>query len=196
MIFARFAIPVLILLFPAVAYPDPLDGKEQAIVKWVDTHVDESIRLLENLVNINSGTMNHSGVRAVGAVLRSEFDALGFTTEWIDMPPQVNRAGHLFARHAGDSGKKILLIGHLDTVFALPILAALPRGKPPQGKVATSTPVVNPWAPKDRRRPRFSPRRRSFQWGSAEGPADLANFLDGCRPQPYNPGGVLGLSFF
>jgi glutamate carboxypeptidase len=33
------------------------------------------------------------------------------------MPAEVNRAGHLFARHDSISGPKILMIGHLDTVF-------------------------------------------------------------------------------
>ena len=95
-----------------------LDAKEQAISEWIDAHIDESIALIEKLVNINSGTMNHEGVKAVGSILRKEFDALGLSTEWIDLPPETQRAGHLFARTEGDRGKKILLIGHLDTVFA------------------------------------------------------------------------------
>ena len=33
------------------------------------------------------------------------------------MPEEMNRAGHLFARIDGKRGKKLLLIGHLDTVF-------------------------------------------------------------------------------
>jgi glutamate carboxypeptidase len=48
--------------------------------------------------------------------MRRELDLLGLATEWIDMPPEVNRAGHLVGRKDG-KGKKILLIGHLDTVF-------------------------------------------------------------------------------
>jgi glutamate carboxypeptidase len=60
--------------------------------------------------------MNHEGVREVGRVMQKELDALGLETEWIEMPAEVNRAGHLFGRKDGD-GKRILLIGHLDTVF-------------------------------------------------------------------------------
>ena len=60
--------------------------------------------------------MNHDGVHNVGRVLSRELDGLGLETRWIDMPPEVNRAGHLFARKEG-TGKRILLIGHLDTVF-------------------------------------------------------------------------------
>lgn len=93
-----------------------LSRVEQQIVQYVDAHSEDAIALLEQLVNINSGTMNHGGVREVGRVLRAEFDALGFATEWISLPA-TNRAGHLFAEREGGTGKTVLLIGHLDTVF-------------------------------------------------------------------------------
>ena len=60
--------------------------------------------------------MNHRGVRAVGDVMARELNALDLKAQWIDMPESVNRAGHLFAKKDG-SGAKLLLIGHLDTVF-------------------------------------------------------------------------------
>jgi glutamate carboxypeptidase len=61
--------------------------------------------------------MNHAGVREVGKVFGAELDALGFNTRWIEMPPEMRRAGHLLAEHPGTRGKRILLLGHLDTVF-------------------------------------------------------------------------------
>jgi glutamate carboxypeptidase len=65
--------------------------------------------------------MNPEGVRAVGKVMGRELDAIGLSTEWLEMPEEMQRAGHLFGRklsnRAGDKGPKILLIGHLDTVF-------------------------------------------------------------------------------
>jgi glutamate carboxypeptidase len=87
----------------------------RTIASAVDAHNADALVLLERLVNINSGTMNFSGVRQVGDVLRAEFDALGFTTRWVD-GSAFRRAGHLIAEHPGP-GQKILLIGHLDTVF-------------------------------------------------------------------------------
>ena len=89
---------------------------EQRMLQWIDAHIGDAIALLEETVNISSGTMNHPGVREVGVVMARELDALGLDTEWIEMPPEVNRAGHLFGRKHG-TGKKFLLIGHLDTVF-------------------------------------------------------------------------------
>ena len=76
-----------------------------------------SITFLEKVVNINSGTMNLEGVKAVGEEFDAAFKAIQFNTEWIEMPKEMNRAGHLFARIDGKRGKKLLLIGHLDTVF-------------------------------------------------------------------------------
>ena len=87
------------------------------MVEWIDAHTGEAIALLAETVNIPSGTMNHNGVQNVGAVMRRELDALELDTEWIDMPPGMERAGHLFGRKLDGSGKKFVLIGHLDTVF-------------------------------------------------------------------------------
>lgn len=86
------------------------------MLDWIDAHAENANALLEETVNISSGTMNHKGVQNVGVVMRRELDALGLETEWIDMPMAVNRAGHLFGRKDG-SGRKFLMIGHLDTVF-------------------------------------------------------------------------------
>jgi glutamate carboxypeptidase len=94
-----------------------LDDNEVAIVAWSEAHSEEAISLLERLVNINSGTLNQAGVKAVGAILRKELEMLDFETRWIDFPEDMKRGGHLFGQHSGDRGKRILLIGHLDTVF-------------------------------------------------------------------------------
>lgn len=94
-----------------------LNRTEQKIIDKVKSLDQESIAFLEKVVNINSGTLNQKGVRAVGEVFDSAFTDIGFQTEWISMPEEMNRAGHLFASIEGDKGKKLLLIGHLDTVF-------------------------------------------------------------------------------
>ncbi len=94
-----------------------LSKKEKNIVKTIESNHQDAIKFLEKVVNINSGTMNHAGVKEVGMIFKEQFDAINFDTRWIDMPTEVNRAGHFFAEKKGSKGKKILLIGHLDTVF-------------------------------------------------------------------------------
>ena len=88
---------------------------ERALAVFLDARQDEGIALLDKVVNINSGTGNHAGVREVGKIFQAEFDALGFKTSWVD-GAAFGRAGHLVAEHPG-TGPKVLLIGHLDTVF-------------------------------------------------------------------------------
>lgn len=113
------ALPLALLLSglwaPSLAAQATLTDLESRIAEAVDGRADEAIELLQRAVDINSGSMNFEGVREVGAVFRREFDALGFETEWID-GAAFDRAGHLIARRDG-SGPRILLIGHLDTVF-------------------------------------------------------------------------------
>jgi len=116
--FARLLCAGLALAgFVTSAAAQGLSPAEQRMSAWIDAHSEDAIGLLEETVNISSGTMNHAGVREVGAVMRRELDALGLATEWIDLPPELNRAGHLFGRKLDGSGKKFVLIGHLDTVF-------------------------------------------------------------------------------
>ncbi|MET0321701.1 MAG: M20/M25/M40 family metallo-hydrolase [Duganella sp.] len=99
-----------------------LSPTEQAIVAQARANAPQALQLLERSVNINSGTMNLDGVRAVGRLYRYELEQLGFATRWIDMPPAMGRAGHLIATRDGNQGsgakgKRLLLRGHLDTVF-------------------------------------------------------------------------------
>jgi glutamate carboxypeptidase len=103
---------------PAVSVAaQSMDATESAIVAWSESQTEEVVGLLEKLVNINSGTLNQQGVKDVGAILREELDDLNFHTRWVDMPAEMQRAGHLFGKLDGHRGKRLLLIGHLDTVF-------------------------------------------------------------------------------
>jgi glutamate carboxypeptidase len=99
--------------FSAAAAPS--DAKEKTLVRHIEANEQGSIALLEQIVNVNSGTMNFTGVRKVGDMLRPRFEALGFKVSWVDGTP-FGRAGHLVATRPG-RGPHVLLIGHIDTVF-------------------------------------------------------------------------------
>ena len=94
-----------------------LSSVEQKIRDYVRAHENDQIAFLEKAVNINSGTFNLAGVREMGRLFAPEFASIGFDTAWIALPDAVGRAGHFFAERKGNKGKRLLLIGHLDTVF-------------------------------------------------------------------------------
>jgi glutamate carboxypeptidase len=98
-------------------YAQPLSKTEQQLLINVEADYKATIELLKESVNINSGTFNIEGVKKVGQLYAKELDALGFTIEWIALPDSLKRAGHLVAYRKGKKGKKLFLIGHLDTVF-------------------------------------------------------------------------------
>ena len=104
----------LLCVFSTLAFAQ-LSEKESEIVSLVDAGNPDALALLQQVVEINSGTMNFEGVAKVGSVFSARLDALGFETRWID-GASFERAGHLYAERAG-TGPTILLIGHLDTVF-------------------------------------------------------------------------------
>jgi len=92
------------------------------MVTAIDAHIVADQSLLAKLVNINSGTMHLAGVEAVKDVLVPQFESLGFKVRWVPMQIQTGRAGDLVAEHPcpqgeGKCGKRLLLIGHMDTVF-------------------------------------------------------------------------------
>ena len=99
----------------AAAAKAALVPAERRLVRIIDAQNDAALALLERVVNINSGTHNLAGVREVGRIFEEELGQLGFRTRWVD-GSGFARAGHLVADHPGP-GPRILLIGHLDTVF-------------------------------------------------------------------------------
>ncbi|MFD2570829.1 M20/M25/M40 family metallo-hydrolase [Spirosoma soli] len=107
----------LLLVLSNSLFGQSLSKPEKSVIQTVQTQLPETLQLLEKVVNINSGTLNKEGVRTVGKLMSDEFDKLGFKTEWVTLPDSLNRAGHLVATRQGKKGKKLFLIGHLDTVF-------------------------------------------------------------------------------
>jgi glutamate carboxypeptidase len=104
-------------LAPSATQAAGLTPLEAKLAASVDRHLPDALALLERVVNVNSGTMNPAGVRAVSTLLAPEFERLGFQTRWVD-GARWGRAGHLIAERI-KAGPMVVLVGHLDTVFEL-----------------------------------------------------------------------------
>jgi glutamate carboxypeptidase len=120
---ARLCLPALLAAFAftaAAQTSQPLSPQEKTIVSTIDANQQASNALLEKLVDINSGTHNLQGVRDVAKIMEAQFTSLGFHVDWVPMD-SIQRAGDLVATHPcpqpGQCGKRMLLIGHMDTVF-------------------------------------------------------------------------------
>ncbi|MDP5212870.1 M20/M25/M40 family metallo-hydrolase [Pseudoalteromonas tunicata] len=95
-----------------------LNEIEHNIVTQTELLLPQTLKELEQAVNINSGSMNFTGVKQVGALAKLQLEDVGFKVEWLD-GRHFNRAGHIVATHesANPNAPKIVMIGHLDTVF-------------------------------------------------------------------------------
>jgi glutamate carboxypeptidase len=69
---------------------------------------------LASIININSYTKNKLGVDTNAEIFRKWMQALGFTTK---VYKREEIGNHLLFSSAKREGKKLLLLGHLDTVF-------------------------------------------------------------------------------
>jgi len=111
------SLALAVISAPVFSAPNALSASEKKIIRASDAQEGPALQLLEKLVNINSGTMNLEGVAQVGIVMREQLEKLSFVVRWIPMS-EVGRAGHIVAEHRGSGhGTRMLLIGHLDTVF-------------------------------------------------------------------------------
>ncbi len=106
-----------VVVLAGMALGQTLNADERKIVEYIDKNNDKAISLIQATVDIESPTEDLAGVKAVGMVLKKELEEIGLTAKWIDMPAEQKRAGHLVAETKGTKGKRILLLGHLDTVL-------------------------------------------------------------------------------
>jgi glutamate carboxypeptidase len=108
---------VCLLLAAGAAHSAGLSRLEARIAATAQQNLPRSIDLLAQTVDAPSATENLDGVRKAGAIYARELAALGFETRWLELPAEMKRAGHLLAERRGKRGKRLLLIGHLDTVL-------------------------------------------------------------------------------
>lgn len=112
----------LSLFVCSTAHPQPAgDAGLSEVEKRIVVHAEAStLRFnadLEEAVNTSSATEDLAGVARMGAIVIRQLAELGFDARWVPLPPESGRAGHVVAERRGNPGKRILIIGHLDTVY-------------------------------------------------------------------------------
>ena len=85
-----------------------------AIMNYVQRESTDMLQLLEQLVNIDSGSDDKEGVNRVAQVIKQKFEALGFHVHTV---LNKNQGNHLVIQHEEALRPKILILGHMDTVF-------------------------------------------------------------------------------
>lgn len=93
-----------------------------ALRERMDALLPEALQMLRRMVAINSFTLNAAGVDAIGDLTADAFKSLGFTA---DRPqaiacvsePRDPLGHHLILTRPGRSGRRIGLVGHMDTVY-------------------------------------------------------------------------------
>lgn len=75
----------------------------------------EALKLLERLVNIDSGSGYEPGLKQVSDIAIDELKKLGATIELVPNTPE--KTNHVLATLKGTGKAKILLMAHMDTVF-------------------------------------------------------------------------------
>lgn len=88
---------------------------KDSICSRIQEKEKDMLAFLEKLVNIDSGADNPEGIRAVAHLIGQKLEAMGFS---VDYPEEPGVCTHMLAKKKGIKSKKIMIIGHMDTVFS------------------------------------------------------------------------------
>ena len=87
---------------------------KEIIMEYIDQHNADMIHRLQHIVDIDSGSYTKAGIDRVGEIMAGWLREIGMDVQVIY---QDNLGCHLIARRQGKRKKKVLLVGHMDTVF-------------------------------------------------------------------------------
>lgn len=113
------------------APPDPIPSeRDDALLAAATAEAPAALATLERLVNIETGTDDEIGMAEMSDLLEAELRALGFTvTRHPTTGARVGGASvgeNIVGRLQGDGGGHVLLMAHMDTVYARGSLALAP----------------------------------------------------------------------
>lgn len=89
---------------------------DDALRAWLEARLPETLAHLKSMVDVNSWTLNPTGVNQVARITSDLFAPLGFTATSV---PSVNPAygDHLVLTRPGSGPASVAMVSHLDTVF-------------------------------------------------------------------------------
>jgi len=99
---------------------DGAQARVEVLRELAARRYDDYIEALEELVNIDSGSFTPEGVNRVADRCEARFRAHGWTVERISHRPaegEPQLGDLLIGRLEGSGGPRVLMIGHMDTVF-------------------------------------------------------------------------------
>lgn len=112
---SRVAVLVAVVL-PALAQPAAAAEKNAKVLAAAQAAHAAELQLLEQVVNIDSGTGDVEGGRKVAGVLSPRLKTLGMTIESVPAE-EAGLPENTVATLTGRGKSRILMIGHIDTVF-------------------------------------------------------------------------------
>jgi len=113
-----------LLGLPAQAAPKAV-AKDAKVWAAAEAAKPAQLKLLEQVVNIDSGTGDVEGGRKVAAILGERLKAIGFTVESVKAEAE-GLPENTVATLKGTGKGRVLLIGHIDTVFGPGTVARRP----------------------------------------------------------------------
>lgn len=99
-----------------------MSAQEQTITAWLASQRPAMVALLEELVNMDSGTYDKAGVDAAGEVLKRFFRSVGLEPTTIPHDRFGDAIRAALPHATTNDQRPIVLLGHRDTVF--------PKGEP------------------------------------------------------------------
>ena len=102
-----------------------MDKEARSIIaSYVDAHREEMVSFWQEIVNMESGSQNKTGIDAVAARLGQALASEGAAVKIVEM----EKAGNMLVAEVGAGRNKpaVLFMGHMDTVFPLGTVAKRP----------------------------------------------------------------------
>jgi glutamate carboxypeptidase len=94
-----------------------------ALQQFLRSRLDNTLAFLRDMVAINSGPANPTGILAAGNVVATQFAALGFEPEYVPARNPLSGSHPFLSRTAPDrlhgaARQAVCLVAHLDTVYS------------------------------------------------------------------------------